>query len=221
MTNLKLKRIFDRVKIKNWLLPWLYRHFLQHIPYPKYRVDEILAEHTDCIIAYVHRYKSDLLHYALEHKIAENKLPQVDVSAFNNLNKFDNFIRDISPQTKVIEFFLKTPKTAVVNESQQNYFVQNLIDLQRKIKRPIILVPHTLLLGTRPHQKQPTTNDMIFGTKQEPGTLRLFLRVLLCHRWANWEVAETVNLQKVIEQHPLESDDLLAKQVRWSLFKQH
>lgn len=219
MIKFSLKRIFDRVNIKSWLLPWLYRHFLQHIPFPKYRVDEILAEYSDCIIAYVHRYKSDLLHYSLERKIAENKLVKIDVSAFNSLSCVDEFIHHISSQTKVVEFFLKMPKTAVANQLQQNNFVQNLIELQKKIKRPIILVPHTLLLGSRPHQKQPSANDMFFGTWQEPGSLRLLLRVLLCHRWANWEIAETVNLQKVIEQHPEETEFALAKQVRWLLIK--
>jgi glycerol-3-phosphate O-acyltransferase len=50
--------------------------------------------------------------------------------------------------------------------------VEFLIALQKRIDRPVLLVPQLMFFSRNPRRTQPTLLDMIFGPEDEPGRLR-------------------------------------------------
>ncbi len=204
-------------KIKFLFASFFCKRFLGNIPYPTQ--DICLLKDNDYIVAYVHRSKSTLLHYALLRAIAFNKLTPIAASAFDTQKKKKTFFEVVHSAGGALEFFLRTPRTVTGTKVHHPDYVRTLIYLQRQIEKPILLIPQALMLGNRPHQKQISTTDMIFGSRQEPGFIRLFIRILLCHRWAKWQVTEPLNLKTFIGERHYQSDDTLARQVRWALMK--
>ena len=96
-------------------------------------------------------------------------------------------------------------------------YVQALVALQRNRERPIFLVPHCLLLRSRPSSIDPRPTDLIFGTAGEPGLLRAGLRMILAHKTAHWEVSEPLNLKEFLDRFRHLDDDKIARKVRWTL----
>ncbi len=193
------------------------KRFLGHIPYPIQ--DAFFEKDNEYIVAYVHRSKSILLHYALRRVIAFHKLVPIVASAFDSQKKKKTFFEVVHSTGGAVEFFLRTPRTVTGTKVHHPDYVRTLIYLQRQIDKPILLIPQVLMLGNRPQQKHPSATDMIFGSRQEPGFLRLFIRILLCHPWAKWQVTEPLNLKTFISERHYQSDDSLARQVRWALMK--
>jgi glycerol-3-phosphate O-acyltransferase len=204
-------------KIKFLFASFFCKRFLGHIPHPAQ--DAFFEKEHEYIVAYVHRSKSILLHYALLRAISFNKLTPIAASAFDTQKKKKTFFEVVHSASGALEFFLRTPRTMTGNKACYPDYVRTLIYLQRQIEKPILLIPQVLMLGNRPHQKHLSTTDMIFGSRQEPGFIRLFIRILLCYRWAKWQVTEPLNLKTFISERHYQSDDNLARQVRWVLVK--
>lgn len=181
------------------------------------RLRELNEEGT---VAYVHRSKSILLHWVLARTIARFDLPEVLFSAFNASSKASGLVRAVRMGKGALEFFLRKPNTAFSpKKSDKRDYIKSLVRVQKSLERPIFFVPHLLILGARSSSLKPSAVDMIFGSRGDPGFVRLLLRLLIFGRSAKWAIAEPLNLKQFLEQNPHASDAVLARRVRGVLQK--
>ncbi|MES2504116.1 MAG: 1-acyl-sn-glycerol-3-phosphate acyltransferase [Myxococcota bacterium] len=181
------------------------------------RVKDLGAEG---VVAYVHRSKSILLHWVLQRSISQFGLPPVVFSAFKSSSKAAQLIRSLRSGLGALELFLRKPNSAwSMKKSRKRDYVRTLIRLQKSIEKPIFLVPHALVLGARSSKLRPSAVDRIFGTRGEPGFLRLLLRLMVFRRSAKWVIAEPLNLKLFLEANAGAPDEILVRKVRGVLLK--
>lgn len=125
--------------------------------------------------------------------------------------------------------FLKRPLTLTnLRPTHRADYVRALIELQRdpgksltrdQRERPIYLVPQLLVFSQHPGRFTPTLGDTIFGTPDQPGTLRSLLRLVRQRSQARLLVGEPVDLAQLVADNRGLSDAALAKKVRWLLLQ--
>jgi glycerol-3-phosphate O-acyltransferase len=77
-----------------------------------------------------------------------------------------------------------------------------LLDIQRDMKEPIILVPSLIFHGKAPEKQHKGIVDVFFGDKERPGRLRKLLSFLRNYKNNILEIAEPLNLQDWLADHP-------------------
>ena len=77
--------------------------------------------------------------------------------------------------------------------------VQYLIEMQKSIDRPIFLVPQLMFFDKDPHRSMPNIIDMLFGTKENPGTIRRLIILFGNPGKVFVEISEPVNLKTFLE----------------------
>ncbi|MBL4818057.1 MAG: 1-acyl-sn-glycerol-3-phosphate acyltransferase [Deltaproteobacteria bacterium] len=172
------------------------------------------------VVAYVHRSKSILLHWILKKTIEHFKLPTLSFSAFKSASKVSLLLRAIKLGGGAIEFFLRLPHTAWSSQkgARQDY-IRTLIRFQKTLEQPIFLVPHILVVGARSPTLKSSAMDKIFGSRGEPGFIRLLLRLMLVRGACRWVTAEPLNLKVFCELYPNAKEDVLTRKVRGILLK--
>ncbi len=75
-----------------------------------------------------------------------------------------------------------------------------LVAAQRRLHRPIFLIPQVLVWSRRPDAQQRTFLDVLFGNRDDPGPLRHLGRFLLHHRRVSLVTGEPLNLQAFLER---------------------
>jgi len=76
-----------------------------------------------------------------------------------------------------------------------------LVDMQRVMKKPIILVPTLIFHGKAPEKKHKGIVDIFFGDKERPGRLRKTLSFLRNYKNNILEIAEPLNLKVWLAEH--------------------
>ncbi|MBH1989292.1 MAG: 1-acyl-sn-glycerol-3-phosphate acyltransferase [Myxococcaceae bacterium] len=171
------------------------------------------------VVVYVHRTRSVLLHWVLASMIARYELPEILYSTFK-ASKVSNLIRAVRLATGSIEIFLRKANTAFSQRSSEKRdYIKTLIRIQKSSETPIFLVPHFLVLGNRSSSLKPSAVDMIFGSRNDPGFVRLLLRLLLFRNSGQWATAEPLNLKAFLEQNPHATDVVLSRRTRGILQK--
>lgn len=115
--------------------------------------------------------------------------------------------------------FLRKPTTltqALEREWKRDYVLE-LVRMQRLRATPILLVPQLLLWTRAPERYQKSLVDIVFGDADAPGLLRGLWLFLRHHRRAFAQVAEPIDLQALLARYPQQTDEVLAKKVRWTL----
>ncbi|MBN2362473.1 MAG: hypothetical protein JXR83_23675, partial [Deltaproteobacteria bacterium] len=116
--------------------------------------------------------------------------------------------------------FLKRPLTLTnLRPTHRANYVQALIELQRQSERPIFLVPQLLVFSQRPGHFTPTLGDAVFGTPEQPGTLRSLVRLISQRNKARLLVGEPLELKRFVDDNRGLSDAMLTKKVRWLLLQ--
>lgn len=106
-------------------------------------------------------------------------------------------------------------------EIPEEDIVRALISIQKKMDRPLILIPQQFLWAKRPKRARRSIIDWAFGERENPGHLRkiiLFWRNYKSH--AVVQFGESLNLKDFIEAHPAISDEEMAKILRSTLLAQ-
>ncbi len=75
-----------------------------------------------------------------------------------------------------------------------------LLETQKLIQRPIYLVPQLIFFTKKPHRAHPSTFDMIFGPKDNPGKLRRLVTLFKRPHEIFVEVSEPVNLKDYLSE---------------------
>ena len=98
-----------------------------------------------------------------------------------------------------------------------------LIEMQKKIDRPIYLVPQLMFFSKKPLPALPSLLDTIFGTSQRPGTLRKIITLFRYPGKIFVELSQPLNLRHWLSQSAdaEKGIDHQAVQLRRQLLLQH
>ncbi len=94
-----------------------------------------------------------------------------------------------------------------------------LIQVQRRQDRSILLVPQTFVWSKRPNRAQATFTDLLFGPTEWPGRLRVLFQFLFNYRNALLRAGEPFDLKSFVDRHAHLSDADVAQKVRYALLK--
>jgi glycerol-3-phosphate O-acyltransferase len=227
---------------RNLLVRLFSGRVLRGIPYPEDDLETLRGLAQKGTLVYVHRARNVVEMLALTRAVKEHGLPHAGFVGgmrvkwqrpFFGLYPSPRLPRDCpkDPDAReewllsrcveeghAAELFLRRPLTLVTSQSEYRArYVEALVALQRRMDRPIYLVPHFLALRSRPQHFEPTAADALFGTSGEPGPMRALARALLQRKTARWEVSDAVNLQAFVAEHGHLEDAKIAKKVRWAL----
>ncbi len=93
-----------------------------------------------------------------------------------------------------------------------------LVNMARKGDRPVYLVPELFVWEKWNQRVKPALIDYIFGSPEAPGFLHTVLAFLRNYRRAQFRVGEPIDLRKFIDENPNDSDAVIARKVRGSLY---
>ncbi|MBL91518.1 MAG: hypothetical protein CMH56_06860, partial [Myxococcales bacterium] len=226
----------------NGLVHAFAQRFLDPIPYDEDYCEQVKALSAEGDVVYVHRARNVISHLALSRVVQGLGLPKARFVGGLNVRWLRKWFGLFSPRRVprnsprdkgkreewllqecvkngfAAELFLRRPLTLVSGKSNfAAQYVEALVALQRQREKPIFLVPHCLVLRSRPSSMEPKPTDLIFGTSGEPGLLRACFRMVLANKTARWEVSKPLNLKTFLSQFQHLEDKKVARKVRWTL----
>ncbi|MCP4670770.1 MAG: glycerol-3-phosphate acyltransferase, partial [Desulfobacula sp.] len=82
-----------------------------------------------------------------------------------------------------------------------------IIELQKNIKKPIIIIPENIIYITKPMRNDPGITDLLFGTHEKPGRIKRLLTILRYPDKIKVEFASPINLKNFIKRPEVEQLD--------------
>lgn len=224
----------------NRWLRWLYTRFFRHM-----RVDErwsgvVRDSAAKGIVIYVMRSISVLDFLCLDYLVKRFRLPLVRFCNDLGLWILEPFgrggralrLRQQIPQpealAKVIHehqsalLFLRRPPSIGERPTGQGLdvdLIRTLVEQQRKVDLPILVVPQTFVWTQQPANKEPTLIDLLFGPSEWPGRLRVLLRFLFNFRNAQLRSGEAFDIAEFLEEHQDLTDAQAANRIRYALLR--
>ncbi len=92
-----------------------------------------------------------------------------------------------------------------------------LVAAQRRLARPIFLVPALLVWTRRPQKLKPTLGEILFGTPDAPSRLANAIGFVLNHRRAVLRLGRPSDLSGFVAEQAAEPDGVLARKTRGAL----
>ena len=86
--------------------------------------------------------------------------------------------------------------------------IRYLIEIQKTIDRPIVIIPHLMFFSKDPSRSIPTLIDIIFGGEDRPGRLRRLFTLFRKPGKVFVEVSEPFDLKKFLEQDDIRNQSL-------------
>ena len=95
-----------------------------------------------------------------------------------------------------------------------------LLETQKKMERPIYLIPQLVLYKKTPEKEHPSLFDIFFGFKDKPGVLRKTILFFRHNRRAFIDFGEHLNLKSYLEgQHSVRPLEEMAMELRHMLLE--
>ena len=224
------------------LLRWLFRFFFARIRFPAQAADRIRDLAGKGAVVYVMRSRSFLSYLYFNWAYMIHSLP---LARFVNgiwyelyqplswwlrwrkmripgvtgkpleLETRMNWITRLGGSSLI---FLKKPRTLARADSRFEVdYILSLVRQQRRLERPIYLLPQLLLYHQRPASAEPTLVDAVFGNRDQPTLMRELISFLLHHRDAEARFGEPLDLKAFVAERADTADEVLARQVRYLL----
>ena len=112
--------------------------------------------------------------------------------------------------------FLRRPRTLLSPSGRyEERHVEVLLEAQRHLDRPILLLPETLQWTKRPVGLRPTIIDSIFGNREAPGALREIVGFLWNYQDARFHIGAPIDLRATMAREEGNSDQVVARKIRW------
>ncbi len=103
----------------------------------------------------------------------------------------------------------------LINPKPQMAYLRELVEVQRTIEFPLMVVPQVLVWERDPDRGRHSIIDEFFGDPSAPGRLRKLLSFVLNHRRAHVRMGEPIDLQAFLGRHAATRDDMvLAERLR-------
>ena len=93
-----------------------------------------------------------------------------------------------------------------------------LVAMARKSDRPTFLVPELFVWDKWSPRLKPNTLDYVFGSPEAPGLLASSFAFLRNYKRAQFRVGDPIDLRAFIGENPADSDEVIARKVRGSLY---
>ena len=222
----------------NRVLRWIYGRFFRHMKVDETWSGVVRESATAGVVVYVMRTISVLDFLCLDYLVKRFRLPLVRFVNDLGLWILEPFgrgerrlrLRRQIPQpdalAKVLHeeqsalLFLRRPPSLGERRAGRGLdvdLIRTLVEQQRKIDRPIRLVPQTFVWTKRPSEKLPTLVDLLFGPSEWPGRFRVFLRFLFNFRNAELRSGKPFDVAEFLDEHQDLTDGEAADRIRYAL----
>lgn len=225
----------------NGILRWFYRRFFSHLTVDEKWSGAVRDAASRGVVVYVMRSLSVLDFLCLDWLLKQFGLPIVrfvnDLGLWI-LEPFGKGERRLSlrrqiPEDKALETVVSSRASALLflrkppalgrdtrkGERIEVDLIRTLVEAQRKIAEPILLLPQTFVWSKLPPNKRRTLLDLVFGPSEWPGRLRVFFQFLLNYRNALLRSGEPFDLKAFLESHQELTDTEAADKVRYALLR--
>jgi glycerol-3-phosphate O-acyltransferase len=222
------------------VLRWIYSRFFRHM-----RIDErwsgvVRESAARGVVVYVMRSISVLDFLCLDYLLKRFRLPLVRfvndlglwiLEPFGRGGRRLRLRRQIPEEEALAKvlleqesalLFLRRPPTLGERPTGHGLdvdHIRTLVAQQRKLDRPILLVPQTFVWTKRPPNKKPTLLDLIFGPSEWPGRLRVLMRFVLNYRNAQLRSGPPFDVQAFLAEHQDLTDAQAADRIRYALLR--
>ena len=231
----------------NAVLQLAFRRFFDHIQIDETWVKQAKDAAGRGPVVYVMRNLSFLDFMALDHLTHRYGLPGLGFANDLGLWVLEPFAETwseallnshrIPPKerlTDVIEnggsaaLFLKRPPTILEKatqgrrravSSEGDTLVKSLFDLQRRMDRPIMLVPQVFVWSQRPESLEPSMMDFVLGPRDWPGRIRLATQFLLNYKHVMLRAGEPIALSDFLRDNPGETEETLVRRGTYALLR--
>ncbi|MCA9530100.1 MAG: 1-acyl-sn-glycerol-3-phosphate acyltransferase [Myxococcales bacterium] len=225
----------------NPLLRWLYARFFARIKVDDKWQTEVRDAARRGVVVYVIRSLSFLDFLCLDFLTKRFGLPLVRfvndlglwiLEPFGRGDRRVRLRRQI-PEDEALQevvrgnfsalLFLRRPprvgRRAHRGEPLDTDLLRTLVETQRELDRPILLLPQTFVWSKRPPKARRSPLDLLFGTTEWPGKLRVTLQFLLNFRNALLRSGEPFDLKAFMDANPGLDDEKVADKVRYALLR--
>lgn len=224
----------------NRALRWIYARFFRHMHVDERWTGAVREAAARGVVVYVVRSISVLDFLCLDYLLKRFRLPLVRFVNDLGLWILEPFgrgerrlrLRPQIPQEEALARVLHAQESALLflrrppslGERPKGHgldqdLIRTLVEQQRKLERPILLVPQTFVWTKRPPNKKPTIIDLLFGPSESPGRMRVFLRFLLNFRNAQLRSGEPFDLAAFLAERQDLTDAQAADRVRYALLR--
>ena len=214
----------------------LIKRLVNKLDLDDHNIQKIKNINKDSIVVYTSKNKwtLDFLYYHTKLKMLSLPYPQIgfDFKFFFFLTvkrlfqyflcHFDYFIHNCqfldAYSSNYITKELLDGKSGFVSLIQEEDFYKRfiksspdplfiLIELQKKIKKPIVMIPGNIIYITKPMKKNTGLADIFLGTYEKPGIIRRYLTILRHPEKIRVEIATPINLKTFIAKSEIEQLD--------------
>ncbi|MEM9071291.1 MAG: 1-acyl-sn-glycerol-3-phosphate acyltransferase [Myxococcota bacterium] len=225
----------------NALFRWIYRRYFSHITVDEAWSGSVRESARQGVVVYVMRSISFLDFLCLDFLVKRFGLPLVrfvnDLGLWilEPFGKGDRRLRlkrqrpedealseVVEQQHSALLFLRKPPRIgsrARKGEDLQTDLIRTLVETQRRMDKPILLLPQTFVWSQRPPKRRRGFVDMLFGPVEWPGKVRVFLQFLFNYRNARLRSGDAFNLQSFLEEQQDLTDAEIADKIRYALLR--
>jgi len=224
-----------------WLLRWVYRRFFSHLQVDEAWSGAVRDSARRGVVVYVMRSLSFLDFLCLDFLLKRFGLPLVRfvndlglwiLEPFGRGERRLRLKRQI-PEEKALGdvvtegfsalLFLRRPprlgRTSRKGEALEKDLIRTLVETQRRLDKPILLVPQTFVWSKLPPKHRRGIVDLFFGPVEWPGRVRVFFQFLFNHRNALLRSGEPFDLRAFLDEHQELTDAEAADKVRYALLR--
>lgn len=225
-------------------LAYLDRRFFDHIEVSEGWLRAVREAAARGAVVYVLRNESLVDVLALEHLVKRFHLPPLRFAQDTNLGLLEPLGRGWvtallqrgDTVTQRLEraitgggsalLFLKRPPTLLDTspsarmrgKSEGDEALRALMAMQRRQGRNILLVPQTFVWSRRPDTRGADLMDLVLGSREYPGTVRMAAQFLMNFRHVDFRAGEVIELGQFLREAASdEGDDVLTRRLTYAL----
>ena len=219
----------------------IYRAFFDSVQIDPTWASRVRDAAEDGLVVYIGRAVSFLDFLAIDFLTKEHALPKIQFTNELGMSIVEPFgrgsrrmrLKSMIPEDRALAeclhgghaalLFLRRPphfaSGSRKGEEHEIDLIRTLVELQRKIARPIRLVPQTIVWTKRPGTSRKGLVDLLFGPSEWPGRLRTFLQFLFNFRNALLRAGEPFDIAEMLREHQDLTDAEAADRVRYALLR--
>lgn len=225
------------------ILRWLGRTFFGAVTFDEAHVQTIRESSEKGIPVFVTNVVSTLDYLYYNHAFIRLKLPRVFFGSRLNLllfrpigEVFRFLVRRVVGSLRrrlddrdMMRYGLAAGRPCLVSLKRNRKLIQwggddrlshlqDLIEIQKDLDRPLILVPLMVVWDKKPESYRRTVFDVVFGDPQAPGRLRKLLSFALNFRSARAQVGKNINLRDFVDKNVDAADqDVVSARLKFAL----
>ena len=221
-----------------FILKKIMHFFFKPIRFKKRNSQIIKSASTNGIPIYILKQPNTLEYLLLNHLLLKNNLPLAKFVSGLNLILWQPFISALKwffsdlfnneeePSVqKLFDTTLQKGNSALLFIEPEDkeekvvvsQFFKTIISIQNKSKKPLLLIPNTVLWGKKPKEHEPSFLARLSGSMTNLGPLRQWLTLWLHFREAIVQVGTPINVKDIIKENSTEDLDFLIRKLQWKL----